>query len=838
MKKLSQIIPLVFLIIVLAACKACKAENAVTFLAEQETLQPGECTLLRWNVPGDAMVTLDGEEVANTGEAEVCPTGDQTYTLDIDRGGEMEFRLVEVAVAGEDAQPVGDESPLPEESAGGQDTQPPGGEPAYQAESWSRMGGPPGGIGYDIRMRPDNPDVMFVTDVSAGVHKSVDGGQNWFQANNGIPRDQAGGVNIFCLTIDPHDYNTIWAGTYLSGHLYRSIDNGESWEARDNGITHEGRSWRGITVDPNHSNIVYLAGEVSAWMFDGVGGQTRGEVYKSTDAGESWNLIWEGENLARYVWVDPRNSDRLYVSTGIFDRDPANSDKDNEIWGGVGILRSDDGGASWDVLNEKNGLNGIIVPSLFMHPENPDTLIAAATNPFGGPFLETSGVYVSYDSGDSWEMILQNPVGGMEAVEIAEASPNIWYAAGTIAEEGAMIWRSEDSGASWEQSPIRTEHRMAGFPIDLQVDPRDPYRIFDNNYGGGNFMSEDGGETWVDASHGYTGISIFGMGVAPWDSNIVFAGEFRSNDGGQTWIDSGGGGASILFAPPVDGNKMPHIMAADWETMHHSNDGGESWEMTMMLDVGEEAEQGRLLEGATPMRAFGFAPSNPQILYAGFANQGCFGDEPWKCPNPAPRFSRSHDGGYTWETVEGTPFEGYGIIALDMHPTDPQKIYLATAIGLYLSEDGGDSWRNLEALKEVTAHLPRGAEPSPGETFIVYDVKIDPFEPETIYAATLEYAVWRSKDGGETWEQTSAGMDPNEQMYALLPDPNRQGAIYASTSRSGVYVTTDGADTWRQLRNKLDFFNIKDMALSVDGSVLYVGTSGAGVYRLGTPGED
>jgi len=704
------------------------------------------------------------------------------------------------------------------------------GTPAYESESWVKLGGPPGGVGYDIRMRPDNPDIMFVTDVVAGVHKSVDGGKTWFQANNGIFADPTGGVPIFSLTIDPHNYDVIWAGTYLSGHLYRSTDNGENWEQRDNGIFHEGRSWRGITVDPNHPDTVYLAGEVSSWMFDGVDGQTLGEVYKSIDAGENWELIWEGENLARYVWIDPRNSDRLYVSTGIFDRDPANSDKENGIWGGVGILRSNDGGMTWEVLNEKNGLNGIIVPSLFMHPENPDILIAGTTGPFGGDFLETSGVYGTYDGGDSWEQILQNPAGGMEAVEIAVSKPNIWYAAGNVAEQATMIWRSDDAGKTWQSYPIQTAHRMAGFPIDLQVDPRDPYRIFDNNYGGGNFLSEDGGETWVDASRGYTGLPVSGIGAAPWDAKIVFANEFRSNDGGMTWIGSGVMASSFIFPPSND----ELIIAPDWETLSHSDDGGRNWEMTIMLELDKEIAAGRL-DGGAPMRAFAFAPSDPQIVYAGFANQGCFGDVPWDCPISSPQFRRSFDGGYNWEIIEGTPFENTGIMALDVHPHEPRKLYAATAVGVYLSEDGGGSWRHLQGLRDMTMHLPKGAEPSPGETFIVYDVLVDPFEPEVIYAATLEYALWRSKDGGETWEQASAGMDPNQQMFGLVADPNRPGVIYASTSLSGVFVTTDGADTWRQLADGLDFFNMKDMTLSADGSVLYVGTGGRGVYRLGTP---
>ena len=51
---------------------------------------------------------------------------------------------------------------------------------------WVRAGGPLGGLGYDIRMRPDNPDVMFVTDAWSGVFKSIDGGQTWTPSNNGI----------------------------------------------------------------------------------------------------------------------------------------------------------------------------------------------------------------------------------------------------------------------------------------------------------------------------------------------------------------------------------------------------------------------------------------------------------------------------------------------------------------------------------------------------------------------------------------------------------------------------------------------------------------------------
>jgi hypothetical protein len=75
----------------------------------------------------------------------------------------------------------------------------------------------------------------------------------------------------------------------------------------------------------------------------------------------------------------------------------------------------------------------------------------------------------------------------------------------------------------------------------------------------------------------------------------------------------------------------------------------------------------------------------------------------------------------------------------------------------------------------------------------------------------------------------------------LLPDPNRQGVIYAASKFSGVFVSTDWADTWTSLVNGLERKDAQVLALSQDGTVLYLGTAsgsgGAGVWRLGTPSQ-
>ena len=249
---------------------------------------------------------------------------------------------------------------------------------------WVRLGGPPGGLGYDIRHDFGDPDRWFVTDAFAGVHRSVDDGRTWQPANIGIPA-QAGAtgdaIPAFSLTVDPHDPRILWAGSQNTGHIYRSTDSGASWVERDDGVTikYDQLTFRGFTVDPRTSDIVYAMAETTSEK-GGVGqaiwgAGTGGMVYRTTDAGKHWDAIWDGgmpSSLARYLWVDPENPDRLFVSTGLFDRGAVGEgDMATNPLGGLGILRSTDRGATWTVLGEAQGLRSLYIGSLFMDPENP-----------------------------------------------------------------------------------------------------------------------------------------------------------------------------------------------------------------------------------------------------------------------------------------------------------------------------------------------------------------------------------------------------------------------------------------------------------------------------------
>jgi photosystem II stability/assembly factor-like uncharacterized protein len=774
---------------------------------------------------GEHSVSLNGQLLLVAHDPEPLPPGWLQLQVRGAATGEFDDLVLEVGGEGAryadlptNAQP-GTGGPTPEQPAATL------GAPAYQAGAWVRLGGPPGGLGYDIRMRPDNPDEMYVTDARAGIFKSVDGGLTWFATNSSTmvfgPEEV---IPIFCATIDPHDYDVVWVGTQVSGHLYRSENGGQSWESRDEGIPHEGRSLRGITIDPNDASVVYVGLEVDAgtWQREHPEASAEvagGEIYKSTDGGLTWTRIWQGPNVARYVWVDPRNSSRVYVSTGIFDRIPANSDFAAGDRGGVGILRSDDAGRTWTVLDERHGLGGRVIPSLFMHPADPDTLVAAV---YGAG--DRGGVYATRDGGDTWSPMMIYPL-GIHNVEIATSDPDVWYAA---TEDAAF--RSDDAGQTWQEFHLATPDRGAGMPIDMQVDPRDPYRVFVNNYGGSNFLSTDGGRTWVDASRGYTGASV---GVFVMRDGSVLAeantGIFRSVNEGWAWV----GLTYTEETAPVGGPLDRDLFASGGDVLQ-SSDGGAVWSRVPVVSLRAEVEAGRIENDVLASR-LAVAPSAREVVYLAFQEGLCATASEEACFRPMPGFFRSQDGGNTWEELEGGPFESTSTRRIAVHPEDSRTLLAATGLGLYLTSDGADSWQEVSALTEAAGQIAiwdTDSYLSQSGATIVTDVVFDPFDPNIVYAAVLQKGVFRSDDGGVTWSVAAYGMDPNEPVLALVADPNRPGVVYAGSKWSGVFISTDGAQSWRLIAEGLTSPPIS-LALYVDGSVLYAGTFNDGTWRLG-----
>lgn len=721
--------------------------------------------------------------------------------------------------------------------------------PALDASglTWVRTGGPIGGIGYDIRSRPDNPDSMFVTDVTSGLNVSVDGGRTWTPSNTGMD------VNfVFSATVDPNNNNIVWAGTQSRMGIFKSTDGGRTWVRKTNGVAGDvGVSFRGFTVDPTNSNIVYAAGEISsvAWN-DGVpltlngADIAKGMVYKTTDGGKYWTRIWSGDNVARYVWIDPRNTKVLYVSTGIFDRAAANANAATHDFGGVGILKSTDGGQTWRVLNKANGLGNLFVSSLFMHPTNPDILVAGT----GGGDLIGSGVYLTTDGGETWTLTLEEPpmvAGsperlGFGVVEISPVSPAVVYAA-----SNNSFYRSDDGGWTWnrylypgsEANPFWGPPGMkSGFPIDLEADRRDPMRVFANMYQGGNLLSTDGGRTWANASRGYTGAMVKGVEIDKDDPGIAYSvasnGVFKSTDGGGDWRGLNTPTANFpaeMETVAVSPSNGRHVLVSDAMSgrMYKSVDGGQTWDLVLdygsiiAAAIGNPPSNNDALQGFT---SIAYAPSDPRIVYAGIGGRYCFKAAPPSQSCDYPTFKglhRSTDGGTTWEVPAG---EGLGLLsirALAVHPSNPDVVYAATgAPGLFKTDNGGRTWVS------VTNGL---------SLLYIRSIAIAPSSPETVYVGTGSAAIFKSTNGGASWRSSSAGLLPNADIRALLLDPTNSSVLWAGAAGNGVYRSVDAGATWVLIDAGFRLRLPESLAISDDGGTVYAASWGDGVYRLDLP---
>ena len=706
------------------------------------------------------------------------------------------------------------------------------------ARAWVKTGGPLGGLGYDVRIHPADKAVMFFSDNNSGVNKSADGGATWSETNSGIDiraGATADAVPIFSLTVDPNDPNRLWAGTQGEGAnfgVYLSTDGGANWTKKVTGIAlgaDIGLVFRGFTVQAGDSNVVYAMAEVPTTTQGKEFNRTKGRIYKTVDGGANWTLVWSGDSLARYLIVHPTSANTLYASTGIFDREAFNFDCTTGNGGGVGVLKSTDGGAAWSQIN--TGLTDLYVGSLRMHPTDPQAMFAATGNnacSWSGASV-VSGLFKTTDGGATWSKVVANDI--MTAVAFAPSDPNVIYAGSASA-----FYRSSNGGASftsygkpqgsWGPAGIR-----AGVPIDITVDPNDANTLYANNYGGGVFRSTDGAQTWAAWSKGASGADIRDLDVGDAGGARVYAigrsGPFVSIDGGATWVGIANGDAAgtpewyAIKQKPDDTDVV--LLADEHQGMiFRSTDGGANF-ITVLTHPQAEASSLNTRQG---FKALVFAPSSTQVVYAGLAKDRS------TLATSAPVGTviyKSSDAGASW-TAMASAVDGKNVNALAVARTDPNLVYAvtggaSTTGGAYKTTDGGANWSLLAALgtRDLRA------------------VAVDPSDSQTLYVGEENGGVWKSGDGGTTWAgPLNTGFSSgNPSIRGIVVDPTNRQIVYAADWTSGVYRSTDGGATWAPYADAsmtgLSMRAVKDIAISSDGAVVYAATQGGGVFREGAP---
>jgi hypothetical protein len=222
-----------------------------------------------------------------------------------------------------------------------------------------------------------------------------------------------------------------------------------------------------------------------------------------------------------------------------------------------------------------------------------------------------------------------------------------------------------------------------------------------------------------------------------------------------------------------------------------------------------------------------FSPSDSSIVFAACGVDLPTGSTVADVDNPPGcGLFVSHDRGVTWTSGSGNELKGKDVLDIIVHPTNSNIIYAALYSDgshnetIYKSIDGGLSW---DLNNTGLPKLP------------VMNLAISVSDPKILFAGLFQGGVYKSTDGGGTWLSSSAGMNPQEVISGIAIDPFDSQLIYASSWMSGVYFSRDGGMSWSEMNTDLPHHTVNVLNLSKDGSVLYAGIWGDGVYRLGTP---
>jgi CARDB len=610
--------------------------------------------------------------------------------------------------------------------------------------SWTWLG--PGNIGGRIRsivIHPTNPNQMWAGSVSGGIWKTTNGGASWQPVD-----DFMANLAVSTLVMQPGNPSIMYAGTgegfynidgIQGAGVFKSTNGGATWTqlastsssdwyyvnrlaispngsvilaVTGSGIwrsTNGGSSWTLVLSDwrvkdidfhpTNNNNAIASGSEGMAWystdggvtwnpatglpaldwlgrvevayapsngsiVYAGVA-QNSGEVWKSSDGGHSYSLVNTGTNYLsgqgwydNMVWVDPTNANTLVV-------------------GGTDLEISTNGGTT---LTDIGGYTGGVHPDqhiLVAHPGfNGSTNKTVFVGNDGGIFT-TSNIYTA--NGSSGWQELNNNLGITQ-----------FYGAAGNATSGVIVGGTQDNGTL--RYTGNTENWTTMFGGDGGFDAADPTN---SNYFYGEYVdllihrSTDGG---ASASYIYNGIADAGTCanfispfiLDPNNPNTMLAGGcslWRSTNvkaATPTWTAIKSPAFDNISAIAVaQGNSSIIWVGHNDGSVYKTTNGTAASPTWVRVDMNNPPLPDRYVTRLTIDR------NNPNLVYATFG--GFSPDNVW----------RTTDGGTTWSDRTGSGVTGLPdapVRSLVINPNNSNWLYVGTEVGIFASEDSGNSW--------------------------------------------------------------------------------------------------------------------------------------------------
>ena len=536
-------------------------------------------------------------------------------------------------------------------------------------------------------------------------------------------------------------------------------------------------------------------------------GTTGGGVWKTTDAGNNWKNISDGQITVGSIGaisVSESDENVIYVGTG-------SADPRGNISIGNGIYKSVDSGENWEFIGlPKAGLIGKIE----IHPRNSDIVYVAALGNIFGPNAER-GVYKTIDGGKNWQKVyfISNKTGARD-VEINPDNENeILASFWTVqrkpwtlvdgSDEGG-VFMSKDAGKSWKKLTEGLPKGLTG-KIQVEYSPANSSRLWamiqaQKEEEGGLYRSDDGGKTWsrINRDHKLRqrGWYYSHINADPVNENIIYAsntGFYKSVDGGKTFDER-------LYTQHGD-NHGVWINPNDNKIMINCNDGGANVSLN-----GGETWSTQLNQPTPEFYRLTVDNQFPFRMYAGQQDNSTISVPSRGLPALTPF--------QNWFNAGGTECSDIAV-----HPTDPNIIYSTGYSGEF-------TYKNLATGEEYQrtpyVHLTEGTRQDDLKYRFQwnYPVFVSKYNPDNVYVGsnvvhvTSDKAVnWdiispdltrqllkedeeKADIPGGPIQNDATGVEVYSSIFALEESPHNEGEIWVGSDDGLIHITRDGGKSW------------------------------------------
>jgi photosystem II stability/assembly factor-like uncharacterized protein len=671
-----------------------------------------------------------------------------------------------------------------------------------------------------------NPNIIYLGTASGGVWKTENSGAKWEPIFDDQPM-----LNIGVVAVQQSNPSVLWVGTgegnprnsiNIGAGIYKSLDGGKNWKMMGLEKT---RNIHRIIIDPGNPNTIYAAAIGNPYAEH----PERG-VYKTTDGGETWNLILHTNDTSGCadLIIDPTNPNKLIAAMWQHRRTPYSFYSGGT---GSGLYITYDAGKSWKKLGKEEGLpegnyGRIGLTICNAEPKRIYAMVEATKN----------GLYKTDDGGFKWELVnsnkedVTNRAFYFQDIKVDPKNENRLY---NITQ---VITMSEDAGKTFRSvipySGIHPDHHA------FWIHPNDPNFIIDGNDGGIG-ISRDRGRNWIFSEQIPVG-QFYHINV---DNKIPYNVMGGMQDNGSwrgpayVWMNSGirnfywnslSGGDGFDASPDPEDNDWVYSMSQEGELQKLNVATGED------MSIKPPAPDVKTYLRFNWNAAFAQDPVDPKTIYYGsqFLHKSNNKGLNWQIISPdlttdnKQQQNQDNNGGLS---VDITGAENYNtILCIAPSSKDNKVIWIGTDDGnVQLTKDGGKTWTN---FRNKIAGMPAGAwvpqitasRYNAAEAFVVCnDYRRGDFKPY----------IFRTKNFGQTWERM---IDENKvKGYALcmIQDPAEPNLIFAGTEQ-GLWVSFDNGIIFQQWKNGYPSVSTYDLAIQEREADLCIATFGRAMYIL------